>query len=42
MLREALFAKIHGATVTQCDPDYVGSITIDTDLLDATGLRVNE
>lgn len=42
MLREVLFAKIHGATVTQCDPDYVGSITIDTDLLDATGLRVNE
>ena len=42
MLREALFAKIHGATVTQCDPDYVGSITIDADLLDATGLRVNE
>ena len=42
MLREVLFAKIHGASVTQCDPDYVGSITIDTDLLDATGLRVNE
>ena len=42
MLRTMLFAKIHGATVTQCDPSYVGSITIDTDLLDATGLRVNE
>lgn len=42
MLREVLFAKIHGAAVTQCDPDYVGSITIDTDLLEATGLRVNE
>ena len=42
MFREALFAKIHGAAVTQCDPDYVGSITIDTDLLDATGLRINE
>ena len=42
MLREALFAKIHMATVTQCNPDYHGSITIDADLLDATGLRVNE
>ena len=42
MLREALYAKIHMATVTQCNPEYSGSITIDADLLDATGLRVNE
>lgn len=42
MLREVLFAKIHRAVVTQCEPDYVGSITIDPDLLDAVGLRVNE
>jgi aspartate 1-decarboxylase len=42
MLREALFAKIHHATVTLCSPDYMGSITIDPDLLDATGMRVNE
>ena len=42
MLREALYAKIHMATVTQCNPEYSGSITIDSDLLDATGLRVNE
>jgi aspartate 1-decarboxylase len=42
MLREALFAKIHRATVTLCNPDYMGSITIDQDLLDATGMRVNE
>jgi aspartate 1-decarboxylase len=42
MLREALFAKIHRATVTLCNPDYMGSITIDQDLLDATGLRINE
>jgi aspartate 1-decarboxylase len=42
MLREVLYAKIHRATVTQCSPDYMGSITIDPDLLDATGLRVNE
>jgi len=42
MLREFLFAKIHAATVTRCDAEYVGSITIDSDLLDATGMRVNE
>ena len=42
MLREVLYAKIHMATVTQCNPEYSGSITIDSDLLDATGLRVNE
>lgn len=42
MLREALFAKIHRATVTACEPDYIGSITIDADLLDACGLRPNE
>ncbi len=28
-------SKIHRATVTQCDVDYVGSVTIDEDLLDA-------
>ena len=42
MLREALYAKIHMATVTECNPMYSGSITIDEDLLTATGLRVNE
>lgn len=42
MLREVLYAKIHRATVTHCNPDYMGSITIDPDLLDATGLRLNE
>jgi aspartate 1-decarboxylase len=35
MMRLMLWGKIHRATVTQCDPDYVGSITIDQDLLDA-------
>jgi len=35
-------AKIHRATITQCDPDYVGSITIDADLLRAAGIRPNE
>ncbi len=31
-------SKIHRATVTACDVDYIGSITIDTDLLDAVGI----
>ena len=35
MLRHALHAKLHHATVTYCDADYVGSITIDRDLMDA-------
>ena len=42
MLRHALHAKLHHATVTYCDADYVGSITIDRDLLDASGMRANE
>ena len=35
-------AKLHRATVTQCDLHYEGSITIDQDLLDAAGLLVHE
>ena len=42
MLRHALHAKLHHAVVTYCDADYVGSITIDRDLLDASGIRANE
>jgi len=42
MLRKMLRSKIHRATVTQCDPDYVGSITIDADLLRAADIRPNE
>ena len=42
MLREELYSKIHMATVTAAKPDYVGSITIDADLLSATGMRVND
>ncbi len=42
MLRKMLYAKIHRATVTQCDVDYVGSITIDADLLRATDIMPNE
>jgi len=42
MIRKMLRGKIHRATVTQCDPDYVGSITIDADLLRAADIRPNE
>ena len=35
-------AKIHRATVTHADLDYVGSITIDQDLLDAADILPNE
>ena len=31
-------SKIHRATVTECDVDYVGSITIDSALMKAAGL----
>lgn len=33
-----LKAKIHRATVTQAELDYVGSITVDMDLLDQAGI----
>ncbi|GAA4050507.1 aspartate 1-decarboxylase [Nonomuraea soli] len=42
MLRTMLSGKIHRATVTQADLHYVGSITIDEDLLDASGIVPGE
>ncbi len=42
MMRKMLLGKIHRATVTHCDVDYVGSITIDADLLRASGIRPSE
>ncbi|MEM9251545.1 MAG: aspartate 1-decarboxylase [Planctomycetota bacterium] len=42
MQRKVMLSKIHRATVTRCDVDYVGSITIDAELLHATGIRPNE
>ncbi len=36
---EMLKAKIHRATVTQAELNYVGSITIDSDLWQASGIR---
>ncbi len=42
MRRRMFLGKIHRATVTQADLDYEGSITIDTDLLDAAGILQHE
>ena len=36
------YSKIHRATVTDANLNYVGSITIDSDLLDASSLRVGQ
>lgn len=38
MTVEMLKGKIHRATVVQADVDYVGSITIDSELLEASGI----
>jgi aspartate 1-decarboxylase len=38
MTVEMLKGKIHRATVVQAELDYVGSITVDQDLLDAAGI----
>ncbi|WP_306335564.1 aspartate 1-decarboxylase [Streptomyces sp. KL118A] len=42
MLRTLFKSKIHRATVTQADLHYVGSVTIDADLLDAADLLPGE
>ena len=42
MLRTMLKSKIHRATVTQADLDYVGSLTVDEELLDAADLLPGE
>ena len=42
MRRTLLKSKIHRATVTGADLDYVGSITVDPLLLDATDILVHE
>jgi aspartate 1-decarboxylase len=42
MLRTMLKSKIHRATVTQSDLHYVGSVTIDEDLMDAADLLAGE
>jgi len=40
--RFMLYAKIHRATVTQADLNYVGSVTVDRLLLEAAGLLPGE
>ncbi len=42
MLRTMMKSKIHRATVTQADLHYVGSVTVDEDLLDAANLLSGE
>jgi hypothetical protein len=42
MLRTMMKSKIHRATVTQADVHYVGSVTVDEDLLDAADLLPGE
>ena len=42
MLLEFLYAKIHRATVTDANLDYVGSITIDETLLKASNIKVGQ
>lgn len=41
-MRKMLRGKIHRATVTGADLHYEGSVTIDRDLMDASGLIANE
>ena len=38
-MRFVMHSKIHRATVTHADVDYVGSISIDENLLDAAGIE---
>ncbi|MBW3637180.1 MAG: aspartate 1-decarboxylase [Armatimonadetes bacterium] len=42
MLRTMVKAKIHRATVTQADLNYVGSLTIDADLMEICDILPNE
>jgi aspartate 1-decarboxylase len=42
MFLDILKSKIHRATVTEADLNYIGSITIDENLMDASGIVENE
>lgn len=42
MILTLMKSKIHRATVTQADLNYVGSLTIDGDLMDAAGIQPHE
>jgi len=39
MLRYILMSKLHRGTVTECDLNYNGSIKIDANLLDLSGMK---
>ncbi|WP_432786696.1 Aspartate 1-decarboxylase [Oligella sp. MSHR50489EDL] len=42
MMRIMMNSKIHRAVVTEADLNYIGSVTIDRDIMDAVGLLANE
>ncbi len=42
MTIEVLRAKLHRITITEANVDYIGSITLDRDLVDAAGLVEGE
>ena len=42
MQRQMLKSKIHRARITDCDVDYVGSVTLDLDLMRQADMLVNE
>ncbi len=42
MQRQMLKSKIHRATITDCDTDYIGSITLDPELMRQADLLPNE
>jgi len=42
MFIEVLKSKIHQVSVTEANLNYIGSVTIDEDLIDAAGLIENE
>lgn len=42
MQRQMLKSKIHRVTITACDPDYVGSVSIDPELMRQADLLPNE
>jgi aspartate 1-decarboxylase len=40
--RKLLHAKLHHARVDRCEPEYVGSLTIDSEIMAQVGIRPNE
>lgn len=42
MIRQFMHAKLHRCRVTRADLDYIGSVSIDRDLMEAVGILPNE